>query len=311
MNTAKKTACIDLGSNSCRLRIADKNGNVIYKDAKATMLGEGLFETKNLTPDAIERGLAVLGEYALQMKNNNVEKYRAVTTAACRMAQNGKDFVRLVKEKTGLDLEIIDTVEEARLNLKGAMLNAPKDKKYVVVYDLGGASTEISLAENSAKTHILYTISIPWGARNSAEAYDLKEFKKANALRLEKDIKEYVSLFCKNAHLEEYRKGCCLIATSSTPLRLCSMIKEDGYYAREKNDGVRLSCESLDEAVKTVKSMSLEERSQSAYIGKDRGPIFIAACIIFKAIYDELKFDEIIVSFKGAQDALLEELKNG
>lgn len=308
MNT-KKVACIDLGSNSCRLRIADENGQVIYKNSKATKLGEGLFETGNLIEPSIKRGLDTLGEYAKIMKEHEVQNYRAVATAACRTAKNGKEFATLVKLKTGLDLEIIDTLEEARLNLKGALLNAPKNKKYAVVYDLGGASTEITLARIDG--HILHTISIPWGARNSSEAYDLKEFDEAKAEHLKEDIQKYVSDFVLDAHLEKYKSDCALIATSSTPLRLCSMVKKDESYSREKNDGACVKCCELDGAVLMIENMSLEERSKSAYIGEDRAPIFAAACVIFKAIYDKLGFDELIVSFKGAQDAMLKELQHG
>lgn len=305
----KKTACIDLGSNSCRLRIADENGQIVYKDSKATKLGEGLFETGSLIDASIKRGLEALSEYAKIMNENDVQKYRAVATAACRTAKNGKEFARLVKVKTGIDLEIIDTFEEARLNLKGALLNAPKDKKYAVLYDLGGASTEVTLARIDG--HILHTISIPWGARNSAAAYDLKEFDETKAKRLKKDIQKYVQDFVVNAHLEKYKRDCALIATSSTPLRLCSMIKNDGSYTREKNDGACVKCCELDGAVLKVEKMNVAERSKSAYIGEDRAPIFAAACVIFKAIYDELGFEELIVSFKGAQDAMLKELRYG
>ncbi len=305
----ERTACIDLGSNSCRLRIADENGRVIYKDSKTTKLGEGLFETGNLLHASIKRGLDALSEYANIMKEHKVQNYRAVATAACRTAKNGKEFADLVKLKTGLELEIIDTVEEARLNLKGALLNAPKNKKYAVVYDLGGASTEITLSD--IEGHILHTISIPWGARNSSEAYDLKEFDEIKAERLKEDIQKYVSDFVLDAHLEKYKSDCALIATSSTPLRLCSMVKNDESYTREKNDGVCVKCCELDGAVLRVENMSVEERSKSAYIGEDRAPIFAAACVIFKTIYDKLGFDELIVSFKGAQDAMLEELQHG
>ncbi len=306
---SKKTACIDLGSNSCRLRIADENGKVIYKDSIATKLGEGLFETGKLVEASIKRGVDALSKYAEIMKENKVQNYRAIATAACRTAKNGKEFVRLVKVKTGLDLEIIDTFEEARLNLKGALLNAPQNKKYAVVYDLGGASTEVTLAQTDG--HILHTISIPWGARNSSEAYGLKEFDEAKAERLKTDIQKYVEDFVVKAHLEKYKQDCVLLATSSTPLRLCSMIKNDGSYTREKNDGARVKCCELDGAVLKVENMSVDERSKSAYIGEDRAPIFAAACVIFKAIYDALGFDELIVSFKGAQDAMLKELRYG
>lgn len=310
MNT-KNLASIDLGSNSCRLRIVDDKGALLYNDSKATNLAEGLFETGSLTESAQLRALNALSEFAVLIDLYEVGSYRAVATAACRTAKNGADFIKKVEEETGLSLEIIDTYEEARLNLKGALLNAPKDKKYAIVYDLGGASTEISLAENNDKARILHTISIPWGSRNASVAYDLQEFDSARVAALKKEVKTYVEAFINECGFEKYRKDCCLIATSMTPLRLCSMIKKDEVYAREKNDGAVVTCADFDEAIKNVYGMNMLQRAKSPYIGENRAPIFVAACVIFKAVYDELKFDKLIVSYKSAQDAILKELQYG
>ena len=94
-------------------------------------------------------------------------------------------------------------------------------------------------------------------------------------------------------------------------MRLCSIINKDGCYLREKNDGKTVCRAQLDDAVKYCCEMSLSEREHSPYIGSDRASVFTAACVIFKSIYDELDFERLIVSFKGAQDAILQELKNG
>lgn len=306
----RKVACIDLGSNSCRMRIADANGQILYKDSKPTKLGEGLFETGRLSKDSFERSLRTFTEFSEQMKKYDVCKYRAVATEACRRASNAKEFCAAIKEKTGIELEIISPLEEARLNLKGAIYHA-KSFEYAVVYDLGGASTEITLAKNTKQIEIIHTISVPWGARNGAEAYDLQEYNKQNALRLENDIKKYVKDFIKRADLEKYRDKCCLIAISSTPLRLCSMIKRQEKYEREQNDGEVTKATDIDSVVKQVCEMTLEDRAKSPYIGENRAPVFVAAAIIFKSIYRTLNFENVIVSFKGAQDAMVEELCNG
>lgn len=306
----KNVACIDLGSNSCRMRIADINGKILYKDSKPTKLGEGLFETGRLGKDSFKRSLEAFTEFAGQMKKYDVCKYRAVATEACRQASNSKEFCTEIKEKTGIFLEIIPPLEEARLNLKGAIEHA-KSFDYAVVYDLGGASTEITLAKNTKQIEIIHTISIPWGARNGSEAYDLQEYDGQNALRLENDIKKYVEGFIKASDLEKYRDKCCLIAISSTPLRLCSMIKQQEKYEREQNDGEVMKATDIDHVVKQVCEMTLEERAKSPYIGENRAPVFVAAAIIFKSIYRTLNFENVIVSFKGAQDAMIEELCDG
>lgn len=303
-------ASIDLGSNSCRLRIADSNGTVLYRDLRATNLGECLFQTGKLSDASIERGLKAFEEFADVMKKYEVTSCRAVATEACRKAKNAKEFLNLIKQKTGISLEIISPLEEARLNLKGAVSNA-KGAKYVVVYDLGGASTEITLAKNGASLEILNTVSIPLGARNASEGYDLKEYDEKNALKLKDDIQKYVFDFILNSAFNKYQKESVLIATSSTPLRLCSMVKNDGYYTREKNDGAVVKSKDIDKVIEKVLSMSLKERAESPYIGENRASVFVAAAIIFKTIYQTLNFEKMTVSFKGALDAMIEELKNG
>ena len=176
-------AAIDLGTQSNRLLIADENGKEIYKNIIATRLGEGMYAQMKFTPEAIERGLSSFREFAEDMKKLGVTKYRAIATAACRMASNGAEFVAKVAEVSGIKLEVIDGYEEARLNLKGSLVNVKGREPYVLVYDLGGGSTEITLAANEQNPKILYTVSIPWGARNASEAFDLAEYIPENATK--------------------------------------------------------------------------------------------------------------------------------
>jgi exopolyphosphatase/guanosine-5'-triphosphate,3'-diphosphate pyrophosphatase len=302
-------AAIDLGTNSCRLRITDKSGNIIYREAVTTKLGEGLAENMCFTPEAIERGVRCLSRFAEHMTDYEVGHYRAVTTASCRMASNGTDFVQKVEETCGLKLEIISPLEEATLTLKGAILNADKNKPYVLVYDLGGGSTEITLATNTAKPEILHTISIPWGARNSSEVFNLAEYNADNALKLATEIKKWTIQFMQNSDFAKYRDNCCCLATSSTPLRLISMVKNTGVYSKEYADGVKASIPEIEKQIQKVFAMDLTEMTQNPYIGESRYNIFTAACVIFSTIYQTLQIKELTASLKGAQEAIIEELR--
>lgn len=307
--TTENLACIDLGSNSCRLRIADSKGKIIFHESQTTALAEGFSSTHRLSDEAMKRCLDTLKKFALLMQENHVRSYRAVATAACRMALNGDEFIQKVRKQTGISLEIITPYEEARLNIKGALLNVPKNFEYAVVYDLGGASTEISLS-TTQETNILQTISIPLGARNAGEIYDLNDFKRENAERLRHDIRSYTEEFIKKSKLENFRDKACLVATSSTPLRLNAMIRDFGIYDRKQNDGMVFKVSEADGVIEKTEKMIFDERLANPYIG-DRASIFIPACVIFKSIYDTLKFPQIIVSLKGAQDAMIEELCHG
>ena len=301
-------AAIDLGTNSCRIRITDKNGNVIYREAVTTKLGEGLAENMRFTPEAIERGLRCLTHFSELMKDYEVGHYRAVATASCRMAKNGSAFVQMVKEMSGIELEIISPAEEAALTLKGAILNADKQKPYVLVYDLGGGSTEITFASNTAQPQILYTISVPWGARNGSEVFDLLEYNADNAAKLAAEVHKYTRRFLQESDFAAHRDECCCMATSSTPLRLMNMVEQTGVYSKEYADGVSAPIEKIDTEVQKVFKMSLVELGENPYIGESRSSIFVAACVIFKTIYDDLQIKTLTASLKGAQEALIEEL---
>lgn len=301
-------AAIDLGTQSNRLLIADENGKELYKDIITTRLGEGMYAQMKFTPEAMERGIKSFKKFAEDMKKFGVTKYRAIATAACRMASNGAEFVAKVAEVSGIRLEVIDGYEEARLNLKGALVNAKGKAPYVLVYDLGGGSTEITLATNEKNPKILHTVSIPWGARNASEAFDLAEYIPEKAEKLHLEVAKYVVDFCAKSKLADYEGKVCCVATSSSPLRLISWIKQYGDYDRERADGVVAEVAEFDKVISEINAMSREELAKSPYVGEKRSYIFQAATIIFKTIYDGLGVQKLTASLKSAKDGIIEEL---
>lgn len=301
-------AAIDLGTQSNRLLIADENGKELYKNIITTRLGEGMYAQMKFTPEAMERGINSFKEFSDEMKKHCVTKYRAIATAACRMASNGPDFVKAVEEISGIKLEVIDGYEEARLNLKGALVNAKGKAPYVLVYDLGGGSTEITLATNEENPKILHTVSIPWGARNASEAFDLAEYVPENADKLRKEVAGYVADFCEKSNLSAYKDKVCCVATSSTPLRLISWVENYGDYDRERADGIEEKIAGFDSVIAEINAMSREALAKSPYVGEKRSYIFQAATIIFKTIYDGLGVQKLTASLKSAKDGIIEEL---
>lgn len=305
----KYFAAIDLGTNSCRLVIADENRNYVYKDTHPVRLGEGMYQNMCFTPEAMQRGLEALAEFKKKIDAYHCCKVRAIATASCRMASNGMAFVKNVEEHCGLKLEVIDGVEEARLNLKGAVMNSSGLAPYVLVYDLGGGSTEITLATNEAEPNILYTISIPWGARNAAEAYKLEgEYNELQAEKLRREVKAFTDDFKQKSDFEKLKSQCCAVATSSNALRLSAWVNRRGEYVRENEDGQILKTADIDKVIEELTQMTPSQREECVYIGKKRAPIFIAAEVIFKTIYDELGLTELMASLKSAKDGIIEEL---
>lgn len=309
----KKTAlaAIDLGTNSCRLLIVGPDGKTLYKNAIATRLGEGMSAHNRFTDEAVKRGIECFCTFKMNMDEYGVEKYRAIATAACRMAGNGPEFVKKIKQHAGIDLEIIDGYEEAVLNLKGALLNVRQESAgHVVVYDLGGGSTEITLASRGSVPKILHTVSIPWGARNASEKFGLREYNKSHADRLAEEISAYSRRFAAEAELEKYRDDLCFVATSSTPLRLTHIARGWESYNRSRADGVKMSIEEFEGAVAKVHGMTCAEMAEDLNIGPVRAEIFQAGCVIFSQIYRDLGAPHLISSLKSAVDGIIMELQN-
>lgn len=301
-------AAMDLGTNSSRILIADGDGKTVYRDVRHVALGDGLAESGHFCDKAMERAICSFMDFSEMMKIYHVTSYRAIATAACRMSSNTADFKAEVKKSSGVDIEVISEFEEARLTLKGACLNAPAQPKYLFVYDLGGGSTEVTFATNSPTPEILATYSIPLGARNATEMYCLQNYNELGAKTLENEVRQQLEDFL--AKVREYPDyaDAAVIATSSTPLRLAAWIlKQDGY-DKFAADGKTVSVADLDALIGKILQMPYAERAKSVYVGPNRARIFVAACVIFRAIYQALEAKEVVASLKGAQEAIVSEL---
>ncbi len=301
-------AAIDLGTNSCRLLIANQQKKYLFSEAYSVKLGEGMYEHMQFTPEAIDRGLECFYKLKQIMDRFHIVKYRAIATASCRMAQNAQEFIDKVYHESMIKIEVVDGYEEARLNLKGALEHVCGKTEYVVLYDLGGGSTEITLATNTKNPQILHTISIPWGARNASEAFDLIEYEPQKAQKLHDEIVRYAAGFVKDAKLDTIKDKVCFVATSSTPLRYVSMIEKFGKYDRDKADGHVISCQDIDKQIEEIYKLKRAQMEENLYIGQKRSTIFTAACVIFKSIYDTLGAEKITASLKSAKDGIVSEL---
>lgn len=311
INPAEKAsfvAAMDLGTNSNRLLIADANGKAVFRDVRHVALGDGLAENGCFSELSMERAICSFMDFATVMETYHVQKYRAIATAACRMSHNTPELIAEIAKMSHINLEVISEFEEARLTLLGARLNAPQDKKYLFVYDLGGGSTEITLATNEAHPSILHTISIPLGARNATEIFNLADYHPKEARELENTVKKYLTRFLEQIQSINYQNHTALIATSSTPLRLASWLAKHPVYDKFAADGLSVSTQDLDSLITTVLQMNWQQRADSPYVGPNRAGIFVAALVIFRTIYHALGAQTLVASLKGAQEAIIREI---
>jgi len=139
-------AALDLGTNSCRMLVAQPKGNqfhVVDSFSKSVHFGAGLERSGRLSAGAVSRTIHALRICQKKLRHRDVRRMRLVATEACRRAANASDFIARVGSETGLTLEIIQPEEEARLAVISCASLVSTNTGRLLVADIGGGSTEL------------------------------------------------------------------------------------------------------------------------------------------------------------------------
>lgn len=295
----KRIAFIDLGSNSVRFVIYEisKTGSyrLIYQEKESVRLSENLWGTHELTKEAMERSLRALKGFVHMADAMEANTIKAVATAAVRLAKNGDAFIKSVKERTGLDLECIAGEEEARLGFLG-VINTIGLKDFII-FDLGGASTEITLVRNR---HITKSVSLPIGALTltgtyqKGDEYTSKELDKLTKV-VKKTIKEHAWL--RNVKLP-------LLGIGGTARNIAKMDQRKLSYPITKLHNYEIPYHRFHEILEEVKGKTLEERKKISGLSSERADIIIAGLTIVEELFNYVNTKTLVVGGCGLREGL-------
>lgn len=306
-------AALDLGTNNCRLLIARPAGvgfRVVDSFSRIVRLGEGLASTGRLGEAAIARTLDALTICSGKMRARGVTRSRLIATEACRAADNGDAFVRAVRDRTGLALEIIDRHTEATLATAGCGALADDLARGVLLFDIGGGSSEVVwLAPagpgGNASPRILHWTSLRLGVVTLAERFGGRAVDDALFGRMVEHVADALAGFV--ATLREVPR--CprfhLLGTSGTVTTMAGVFLGLARYDRRLVDGLRLSSGEIDAALALVRAMSYDERAAHGCIGVERADLVLAGCAIFQAIRRAFPAPYLRVADRGLREGLL------
>lgn len=275
----KKIASIDIGSNTVRLLILESTDNQDFKLLVSkriiTRLGEGMDTQGKLMKRRMDQTLEALSGFRQACMENGDPPLFAVATSAVREASNGQEFVRLAKQKTGIDIKIIPWEEEARLTLAGVFWKIPHENRKVLTLDIGGGSTEFILSEGK---NISGFCSTPLGVVRLTEKFitqhpvDEKEFSNLqNHLKKElQAVKKELSAF-----LPEL-----LIGTAGTVTTVAALKNNIYPYDPEKIHGSTFSSREAKSILDDLKKKSLSERLALKSLERGREDLIIAGIAI-------------------------------
>ncbi len=175
MTTMGRYSAIDCGTNAIRILIADVvDGRVVdvIREMRTVRLGEGVDATGEFSAGALERTFAACEEYSQLLADNPVDALRFIATSASRDVRNRAEFVAGVRDRLGVEPEVIDGAEEAELSFVGAVrgIDPTLLRDPVLVSDIGGGSTEYVLG-SAATGEIAALTSINIGCVRMTERH--------------------------------------------------------------------------------------------------------------------------------------------
>lgn len=307
-------AAIDIGSNSCRLKIAKVVSHqlrTLHEDREVTRLGASVFASGLVSPEAMASTLRALKRFQRAVQQHGADQIRVVATSAIRDARNAAAFQAWVKAETGWNMETISGLEEGRLIHHGLM-SEPGTGGKVLLIDLGGGSCEITLSEHK---RIKETISLPLGAVRLTE-----EFLQADPAAAEDlaRMRRLIARELRRAHRKiQPGRVQLVIATSGTAAALmeasaAALAKPGKAKAIRKsvrNSGAGFAPTALVKKLATKLSrMSLPEREAVPGIGPRRAEIITAGAQVFAELLESYNLSGFRYSPLGLRDGMLAQM---
>jgi exopolyphosphatase / guanosine-5'-triphosphate,3'-diphosphate pyrophosphatase len=333
---AELYAALDLGTNSCRMLIAQPKGSqfhVVDSFSKSVQLGRGLERHGSLSRASIDRTIAALIICQRKLAHHKVKRMRLVATEACRRASNGAEFMRQVKGATGLELEIIRPEEEARLAVVSCAPLVSQKTEQLLVVDIGGGSTElvwldltkIPPTERSRaimrlqagfekgretpfpNVKVVDWISVPCGVATLKDQFSDVVDDHARFALMSCHVEEQITGFAPY-HLSAGtapRPEFQIIGTSGTVTTVAASHLGLKRYDRNKVDGLRMTSGQIDSVIRDYISMGDAGRRADPRIGRDRQALIMSGVAILQTFMRLWPTDRLSVADRGLREGLL------
>ena len=325
-------AALDLGTNSCRMLIAQPKGSgfhVVDSFSKSVQLGTGLERTGRLSRSSMARTVQALRICQQKLKRNKVRRMRLVTTEACRRADNAAEFIRQVRHETGLTLEIIQPEEEARLAVVSCAPLVSTRTEQLLVVDIGGGSTELVWIDLSAvprterpraimRLHagfhppespfpaakVVDWISVPLGVATLKDQFADVEDDSARFALMSWFFEENLADFSPY-NASQPREHFQIIGTSGTVTTVAASHLGLKRYDRTKVDGLRMTSDQIDRVIQGYLRLGPAGRRRDPRIGQDRQALIMSGSAILQALLRCWPTDRLSVADRGLREGLL------
>ncbi len=312
-------AAVDIGSNSCRLKIASvvqHKLKTLFEDREVTRLGESVFQTGVISPEAMADTVKALKRFHKAVQAHVADKVRVVATSAMRDARNAEAFREWVKSSTGWDVEVISGLEEGRLIHLGVVTHEPGAKGKCVLIDLGGGSCEVTVSEGG---RIKEMVSLPLGAVRLQQEFlqhdppaqedvgRLNQFIDRELKRGEKKLgRPQVQLVVATSGTAAALAEASAAIEAKVPLRKPGLKAMPKKFVRVKP--MEATTEAVRRLTETLLTMTNEQRAAVPGIGPKRSEIIVGGAQVYATLLERFGFKGFRYSPLGLRDGMLAQM---
>jgi len=300
--SSRRVAAIDFGTNTARLLVADRYPDGSFEhvriEREIVRMGGGFSREGGLSADAILRGSRCLARFAGILEEYGVTNSRAVATSAVRDAANGGAFVDQIFLRTGIALTVINGEQEGAVTLAGVIAGLDCRPDHLMVFDVGGGSTEYTLAHSGKAAFIR---SLPLGVVRLIEG-KVSPAEMSEKIGKELDLLTREMTVSKTAAPDEHT---VLVGTAGTATTLAAISMKMASYDYRRVHNSTLSIDEIRRIYSLLLPLSLEERVAIPGLEKGREDLIIAGILITLHTMERFGFSTLKVSDYGLLEGLI------
>ncbi len=296
-------ATIDIGTNSVLLLVAERLASGAFHPveelAEITRLGRGVDRARRLSPEGMEETLRAVEAFAARARALGAQGVIASATSAARDAENGAEFLALVRQRAGVDVEVISGDREAHLAFTAAQADFGKTERLVVI-DIGGGSTEVIVGAAPGATGFQFRESFDVGSVRLTE-----RLVRSDPPTPEELASIRGALAQTFAELEPPQGPFRLVGIAGTVTTLYALVHAiDPYDAGRVHGGV-LSLDDVRSVAARLAGLTLEQRKQLKGLQPKRADVICAGAHILLAAMERLSAAACTVSDRGVRWGLM------
>ena len=294
---------IDVGTNSVKFVIAERaeNGSwaTVVDRAELTRLGEGLDDGGELRPEPIERTVEVVAAMADEARGAGVAEIAAVGTAGLRIASNSATFLDAVRERAGVEVEVISGEEESRLAYLAVTSALDLGDNTLVVFDSGGGSSQFTFGRAD---RVDERFSVNVGAVGFTERFGLDGVVDEQTLGAARD-----AIAADLDRLDGRPEPDIVVGMGGAVTNLAAVKHELATYDPSVIQGATLEAGEVDRQIELYRTRTADERRDIVGLQPKRAEVILAGALIVHTVLAELGRDRLTVSDRGLRHGVLAE----